>query len=122
MLLIHYPKCSTCQKAEKWLRSHALPFESRHIAKENPSAGEILDWSARGGLPVRKFFNTSGLLYRSMGLKEKVASLSEEEMAALLATDGMLVKRPILIAGDTVLVGFSEEKWAGALLREEKDA
>lgn len=117
VLFIEYPKCSTCKKAKKWLDEHGIAYTDRHIVEDAPTAEEIADWQARSGLPVRRFFNTSGMRYRELGLKAKLdAGMSDKEARALLATDGMLVKRPIVVAGDTVLVGFREPAWAEALL------
>lgn len=115
MLLICYPKCTTCQKAKKWLESNGIAFEERHIAEQNPTAEELRQWQEKSGLPLRRFFNTSGMLYRSMELKDKLPGMPEDEQFALLATDGMLVKRPILVTDSTVLVGFREAQWADAL-------
>lgn len=112
MLFIYYPKCSTCQKAKKWLDEHHVEYTERHIVEENPTAEELKGWYEKSGLPLKRFFNTSGLLYKEMKLKDKLPSMSEEEMLKLLATNGMLVKRPLLIAGDKVLVGFKEAEWA----------
>ena len=106
-----YPKCTTCQKARKWLDDHGVAYTLRHIKEDKPSYEELKLWHAQSGLALRKFFNTSGLLYKSMALKDKLPTMSEEEMLALLATDGMLVKRPILIGDGTVLVGFKEAEW-----------
>lgn len=111
MLFIYYPKCSTCQKAKKWLEGHNIKYTERHIVEDNPSSAELSEWYYKSGLPLKKFFNTSGLLYKEMRLKEKLPSMSEEEMLQLLATNGMLVKRPILVAKDFVLVGFKEIEW-----------
>ena len=108
---ICYPKCTTCQKAKKWLDEKVIEYELRDIKTENPSFEELEKWYALSGLPLKKFFNTSGLLYKSMNLKEKLPSMSEEEMLELLATDGMLVKRPILVGEDFVLTGFREKEW-----------
>ena len=116
MLFVEYPKCSTCRKAKKWLDDHGLEYQDRHIVEDNPTADEIRDWRERSGLPLRRFFNTSGMLYREMELAKKLPSLSEDEMLALLESNGMLVKRPIVVAGDSVLVGFREEQWSAALL------
>lgn len=111
MLFINYPKCTTCKKAEKWLDEHEIKYTKRHIVEENPTCDELRDWQARSGLPLRKFFNTRGLLYKEMKLKDKLASMSEDEQLKLLASNGMLVKRPIAVDGDTVLVGFKETEW-----------
>ena len=111
MLFIQYPPCTTCQKAKKWLDEHNVEYEVRHIAEDNPTIEELKDWHAKSSLPLKKFFNTSGLLYKELQLKDKLPSMSEEEQFALLATNGMLVKRPIAVAGDTVLVGFKETEW-----------
>ncbi len=115
LTFICYPKCTTCQKAEKWLKSTGVEYEFRNIKEENPTAQQLRDWHKRSGLPLKKFFNTSGLLYRSLELKEKLPQMSEEEMISLLSSDGMLVKRPLLVAKDFVLVGFKEAQWAEAL-------
>lgn len=115
MLFIEYPKCTTCQKAKKWLEGHVSDFECRHIKEKNPSEEELREWQRKSGLPLRKFFNTGGMLYREMDLKNRLESMSEDEQFKLLASDGMLVKRPILVAGDTVLVGFKEKEWAEKL-------
>lgn len=109
---ICYPKCTTCQKAKKYLDEKGVEYEMRDIKSENPSFEELKEWYALSGLPLKKFFNTSGLLYKSMSLKDKLPSMSEEEMLELLATDGMLVKRPILVGEDFVLTGFKEKDWA----------
>ena len=116
MVFIEYPKCTTCKRAKKWLDEHELVYEDRHIKEENPSAAELKAWHTKSGLPLKKFFNTSGLLYKSMGLKDKLPTMSEEEQYELLSTDGMLVKRPLIIDGDTILVGFKESEWAEKLL------
>lgn len=120
MLLVAYPKCDTCKKTETWLKENGFSFEMRDIKNENPTAEELEAWQKKSGLPLSRFFNTSGLLYKSMGLKEKLPEMSEEEQFALLATDGMLVKRPILVTDTQVLVGFREKDWAAALLKEAK--
>ena len=112
MLFICYPKCTTCQKAQKWLDEHHIPYTLRDIKTDNPTLDELTAWYAKSGLPLKKFFNTSGLLYKSMGLKDKLPAMNEDEMLALLATDGMLVKRPLLVGDDFVLVGFKEAAWA----------
>lgn len=115
MLFIEYPKCSTCKKARAWLEAHGAAFEDRNIAEQNPTAQELADWQKKSGLPLRRFFNTSGLLYKSMNLKDKLPAMSEEAQLQLLATDGMLVKRPIVVDGETVLVGFKPDAWEAAL-------
>lgn len=116
MLFICYPKCSTCQRAKKWLDEHNIEYTQRHIAENNPTYDELKKWYQESGLPLKKFFNTSGLLYKEMQLKEKLSLMSEEEQLRLLATNGMLVKRPILINTEKVLVGFKEAEWETALL------
>lgn len=108
MLFVCYPKCTTCQKAKKWLEDHDVEYELRNIKEENPNAEELKEWYKKSGLDIKKFFNTSGLLYKSMNLKEKLPEMSEDEKLELLASDGMLVKRPLLITDDKVLVGFRE--------------
>lgn len=115
MLFIQYPPCTTCQKAKKWLDSKGIPYETRHIKEEKPTYEELKRWHAKSGLPLKKFFNTSGLLYKSMNLKEKLPTMTEEEQLRLLASDGMLVKRPLLITESTVLTGFREGDWENAL-------
>lgn len=109
---IHYPKCTTCKKAQKWLDENNIQYSSRDIKADNPNVDELKAWQSASGLPLRKFFNTSGILYRSMDLKNKLGSMSEEEQLKLLASDGMLVKRPIAVSGGIVLVGFNADKWA----------
>ena len=116
MIFDCYPKCTTCQKAKAWLVSNNLECSERHIKENNPTYEELREWYAKSGLPLRKFFNTSGLLYKSMALKDKLGSMSEEEQLRLLATDGMLVKRPIVVCDDKVLVGFNEKQWSESLL------
>lgn len=111
MLFVCYPKCSTCQKAKKWMMAQGIEFTERHIAEEKPSYEELREWYEKSGLPLKKFFNTSGLLYKEMKLKDQLPSMSEEDQLKLLAGNGMLVKRPILVEGDTVLVGFKEAEW-----------
>ena len=111
LTFICYSKCTTCQKAQKWLDENGVAYEVRDIKTENPTAEELAAWYKTSGLPLKKFFNTSGLLYKSMALKDKLPGMSEEEMLALLATDGMLVKRPLAVDGATVLVGFKEAEW-----------
>ena len=115
MLFLCYPKCSTCQKAKKWLDDRKIDYSLRDIKLENPSYEELDQWHRRSGLPLKKFFNTSGLIYKSMNLKDKLSAVSEDEMLKLLATDGMLVKRPLLIGKDFVLMGFREDDWAERL-------
>lgn len=110
-LFLEYPKCSTCQKAKKWLEENGISYDDRHIVEQNPTVQELKGWVAKSGQPLRKFFNTSGMLYRSMELKDKLPSMSEEEQFALLATNGMLVKRPLLIGEDAVLIGFRPQQW-----------
>lgn len=112
---ICYPKCTTCQKAKKWLDDNGVEYEIRDIKVDNPTLDELKKWYALSGLPLKKFFNTSGLLYKSMALKDKIPSMSENEMLSLLATDGMLVKRPLLVSDDFVLVGFKEAEWKAKL-------
>ncbi len=115
MLFVEYPKCTTCQKVRKWLEANGIAFQSRHIKEENPTAEELAAWHKRSGLPLKKFFNTSGILYKELGLKDKLPKMSREEQIALLASDGMLVKRPLLIGDGFVLAGFRESEWAAAL-------
>ena len=114
-LFIQYPKCSTCQKAKQWLEDHGVSYTARHIVEENPTEQELSQWIARSGLPIKRFFNTSGLKYKALELKDKLPLMSEEEMVALLATEGMLVKRPLLIGEDTTLVGFKPQEWESIL-------
>lgn len=116
MLLVCYPKCSTCTKAKKWLEGKNIMFESRDIKEQNPSATEIREWWERSGLPLKRFFNTSGNLYKEMKLKDRLPDMDEEEQLELLASDGMLVKRPILVDNDHVLVGFKEKEWEEKLI------
>lgn len=111
MLLIQYPKCTTCQRAKKWLDERKISYSDRHIKEENPDYEEIKKWHKMSGLPLKRFFNTSGLLYKEMQLKDKLPGMSEEEQYRLLATDGMLVKRPLVVGDDFVLVGFREKEW-----------
>lgn len=111
MLLIEYPKCGTCRKAKKWLDDNGVGYEDRHIKEKNPTLEELRKWHKMSGLPLRKFFNTSGTLYKEMKLKDKLGDMTEEEQYALLATDGMLVKRPLIVTDDFVLVGFKEKEW-----------
>ena len=116
MLFVEYPKCSTCQKAKKWLDENGLEYEDRHIKEQNPTYEELKAWHEKSGLPLRRFFNTSGMIYRDMELSKKLPSMSEDEQLKLLATDGMLVKRPLLIGDDFVLTGFKEAQWEEKLL------
>lgn len=111
MLFVEYPKCTTCQKAKKFLDDHGASYEDRHIKEQNPTADELRAWWKKSGLPLKKFFNTSGLQYKALGLKDKLPNMTEEEQLALLATDGMLVKRPVLVGEEFVLVGFRAEQW-----------
>lgn len=112
---ICYPKCTTCQKAKKWLDDNDIEYKLRDIKEDNPTFEELSKWYKMSGLPLKKFFNTSGLLYKSVGLKDKLSAMSEEEQLRLLATDGMLVKRPLLIGEDFLLVGFKEKEWSEKL-------
>ena len=116
MLVLVYRKCSTCQKALKWLEENGVAFEERPIVEENPTYEELKAWYAKSGLPLKKFFNTSGLLYKELGLKDKLAQMSEDEQLQLLATNGMLVKRPLVVGEDFVLTGFKEKEWAEKML------
>lgn len=111
MLLIEYAKCSTCRKAKKWLDEHGISYTDRPIKEENPSEDELKQWHAKSGLPLKRFFNTSGMMYRELNLKDKIPTMSDDEQYRLLASDGMLVKRPLLITEDAVLVGFREKEW-----------
>lgn len=111
MLFIEYPKCSTCQKAKKWLDEHRIEYTDRHIVENHPSFDELKDWYEKSGMPLKKFFNTSGMLYKELQLKDRLPSMSEEDQLKLLAGNGMLVKRPLIIDGDTVLTGFKEAEW-----------
>lgn len=116
MLFVEYPKCSTCQKAKKWLDEHGLTYEDRHIVENNPTYEELKAWYARSGLPLKRFFNTSGLKYKALQLKDKLPTMSEDEQLKLLATDGMLVKRPVIVMADKVLTGFKPAEWEEKLL------
>ncbi len=111
MLFVCYPKCSTCMKAKKWLEEKGMEYELRDIKSDNPTAGELKEWHRKSGLPLKRFFNTSGNLYKELKLKDRLPDMGEEEQFALLASDGMLVKRPILVNEETVLVGFREKEW-----------
>ena len=115
MLFLEYPKCSTCKKAKNWLEINGVEFEDRHIVENNPTAEELKAWYEKSGLPLKKFFNTSGLKYKELGLKDKLPNMTEEEQLNLLGTDGMLVKRPLVIGDDFVLIGFKEPQWAEKL-------
>ena len=114
---ICYPKCTTCQKAKKWLDDNNISYEFRDIKLDNPTLNEISIWYKRSGLPLKRFFNTSGLLYKSLDLKNKIPTMTEEQMLTLLATDGMLVKRPLLVSDDFILVGFREDEWRDKLCK-----
>ena len=116
MVFLCYPKCSTCQKAKKWLEEQKIEYTERHIAEMNPTYDELKEWYRKSGLPLKKFFNTSGLLYKEMQLKDKLVTMNEEEMLKLLATNGMLVKRPLMVNGEDVLVGFKEAEWSEKLM------
>ena len=111
VLFLEYPKCSTCKKAKKWLEDNSVEFTDRHIKEENPTAEELSEWHKKSGLPLKKFFNTSGVLYKELKLKDKLPEMSEQEQLELLATDGMLVKRPLIMGENFVLVGFKEAEW-----------
>lgn len=116
MLFLEYPKCSTCKKAKKWLDEHQVAYDDRHIVEENPTFEELKDWHGRSGMSLKKFFNTSGMLYKEMKLKDKLPNMSEEEQLQLLATNGMLVKRPLIVDGNTVITGFKEAEWTEKLI------
>ena len=115
ILVLEYPRCSTCKKALQWLRDNGVAFEDRHIVEQNPTQQELTEWYHKSGLPLKRFFNTSGNLYKEQGLKDKLPGMSEEEQLALLATTGMLVKRPLVVGDDFVLVGFKEAEWEAHL-------
>ncbi|MFR3226314.1 MAG: arsenate reductase family protein [Blautia massiliensis (ex Durand et al. 2017)] len=117
MLFLLYPPCSTCQKAKKWLDDHGIAYEARDIKQNNPTQEELRQWIARSGLPLKRFFNTSGQIYRGLQLKEKLPTMTEDEQLALLASDGMLVKRPLIVGEDFVLVGFKAAEWEKTLLK-----
>ncbi len=117
MLLICYPRCTTCKKAQKWLSDRGISYEYRDIKVQNPTASELSGWHQRSGLPLRRFFNTSGIQYRALGLKDKLGSMTEEEQFEILASDGLLVKRPLVVSEDLVLVGFNEREWESRLAR-----
>ena len=116
MQFICYSKCTTCQKARKWLDANGVAYDERHIKDNNPTVDELKAWHTQSGLPLKRFFNTSGLQYKALNLKDKLPAMSEEEQFVLLASDGMLVKRPLLIGDDFVLVGFQEDAWQARLL------
>ena len=118
MLFLEYPKCTTCKKAKKWLDDKGVEYTDRHIVEDNPTFEELKMWYEKSGLPLKRFFNTSGLLYKSMGLKDKLPTMSENEQLTLLASDGMLVKRPILITDNAVIPGFREKEWENAINEE----
>ena len=118
MLFLEYPKCSTCQKARNWLDAHGVSYTDRHIVEENPTSEELKEWYEKSGLPLKRFFNTSGMLYKEMQLKDKLPTMSEEEQLELLATNGMLVKRPLVVTDDFVLTGFKEAEWMEQLLKD----
>lgn len=111
ILFVCYPKCTTCQKAAKWLDENGIEYTVRNIKENNPSADELKAWYEKSGLPLKKFFNTSGLLYKSLNLKEKLPAMTEDEQISLLSTDGMLVKRPLIVADNCILTGFKESEW-----------
>ena len=111
MLFIWYPKCSTCQKAKKWLDSYEIEYTERHIVEENPTYEELKEWYQKSGMPLKKFFNTSGMIYKEMKLKDKLPTMSEDEQLKLLATNGMLVKRPLVVGDEVVVTGFKEAEW-----------
>lgn len=119
LLLLEYPKCSTCRKAKKWLDDRGISYEDRHIAEQNPNVQELKEWRERSGLPLKKFFNTSGMLYRELGLKDRLPGMNEEEQYNLLASDGMLVKRPLLVGEDFVLAGFKEQEWKEKIMNDD---
>ena len=116
MLFVHYPKCSTCRNAKKWLDEHGIAYESRDIREENPKAEELKIWHEKSGLPLKRLFNTSGMVYKSLNLKDRLTEMGEEEQYELLASDGMLVKRPILVGDTFVLIGFRPKEWQEVLL------
>ena len=117
MIFIEYPKCTTCQKAKKWLCDNGITFEDRNIKEENPTFDELKVWYEQSGFPLKKFFNTSGLIYRSMNLKDKLPNMTEEEQLKLLSTDGMLVKRPLIISDYMIIVGFREKEYEDKLIK-----
>lgn len=115
MLLLEYPKCTTCQKAKRWLDANNIVYTDRHIVEDNPSYDELKEWYKKSGMPLKKFFNTSGLLYKEMQLKDKLPAMSEEEQLKLLSSNGMLVKRPIIVDDGLVMTGFKETEWAAKI-------
>lgn len=117
MLFIEYPKCSTCKKAKKWLDTNGIEYTDRHIKEDNPTAEELRSWHQMSGYPVKKFVNTSGMLYRELQLKDKLPTMTDEEVYALLATDGMLVKRPIIVTDEYILTGFKETEWQEKMVK-----
>lgn len=121
MLFIEYPKCSTCQKAKRWLDEHNIEYIDRHIVEDNPTYDELKEWYGKSGLPLKRFVNTSGMLYRELQLKDKLEHMSEDEVLKLLSTNGMLVKRPIIVDGDNILTGFREAEWLDRLGKAERD-
>ncbi len=116
MIFVCYPKCTTCKKAGKWLKDHKIEYTERNIVQDKPSYDEIKEWYEKSGLPLKRFFNTSGMVYKEMQLKDKLPSMSEDEQLKLLSTNGMLVKRPLVVEGDTILVGFREAEWTDKFL------
>ena len=116
MLFIEYPKCSTCKKAKKWLVDHNIKYEDRHIIENNPTFDELKEWYHKSNLDIKRFFNTSGMLYKEMNLKDKLLNMNEDEMIEILSTNGMLVKRPLIISDDVILTGFKEKEWEDKLL------
>ena len=116
VLLIEYPKCTTCKNAKKWLEEHGIDYTDRNIKEENPTEEEVREFHKKSGLPLKRFFNTSGMVYRDMKLKDRLTAMTEEEQYALLGTDGMLIKRPLIVAEDFVLVGFREKEWEERLV------
>ena len=116
MIFIEYPKCSTCKKAKKWLDDHNIKYEDRHIIDDNPTFDELKEWYHKSNLDIKRFFNTSGMLYKEMNLKDKLPNMNEDEMLEILSTNGMLVKRPLIISDDVILTGFKEKEWEDNLL------
>lgn len=116
MLFVYYPKCSTCRKAKKWLEENNLEFKEKDIVEDNPTVEELKEWYEKSDLPLKRFFNTSGMKYRELKLKDKLPDMSEDEQLELLATDGMLVKRPVIVTDDVVLIGFRQKEWEEKLL------